>query len=189
MKNPRITHRYAKSLIDLAAEMNCLGEVVEDMKMVSGIMGESRDMRIFLKSPIIKEYKKTSVIHSLFENRVSKLTLAFFDILIKKRREEFLPQIAEEFHAQYNEKKHIMTAEVKTAIPLDDELRQKITGLIRAAAGTSQIELTEKTDPKIIGGFLLKIGDKLYDGTIIFKLNQLKRQFRENPYIGEYLLN
>ncbi len=107
------------------------------------------------------------------------------DLLAVKKRESYVPEIAEAFYELYKVHKNILTAVVTTANGLDDELRKKVYEVIKKG-NNSEVELIEKIDKNVIGGFIIRVGDKQDDTTIRTKINKLNRIFKENPYIKEY---
>ena len=116
------------------------------------------------------------VLSSIFDGKVNKLTISFFQIVTKKGREKFLLQIAKEFISNYKILKNIQTAEITSAIGLDDNLRKKVYDLIRNSTN-SEVELIEKIDKKLIGGFILRMDDKQYDASISSELRKLTQAF------------
>lgn len=185
MKGTRVATRYAKSLLRLSLEKGELEKAYADMQLVASTCKQSKDLSVFLKSPIIKTDKKAAVLHEIFGSKVSKITNEFIDIITRKRREMYLEGIANDFVAQYREHKKILTAVITTAVGLDDVLKKKVMEIVKST-GNSEVELVEKIDTNIIGGFVLTIGDKQVDASIARKLKQLTMSFSENPYIKEY---
>ena len=165
MSEYRIASRYAKSLLDLADEKGVLEDVNKDMLMFSGLASENRDLVLMLKSPVVSHDKKLAVLNKVFDGKVNELTLAIFQILTKKHREAYLPAIATEFHHQYNVRKGIEEATVTTTFKLDAKRRKEFEGIVAKISG-KKVELTEKIDEKIIGGFVLKIGDRQIDDSM-----------------------
>ena len=106
-------------------------------------------------------------------------------LLTTKRREALLESIAESFVEQYKVKKKILTAVITTASGLDEELRKKVLNIVKQSAN-SEVELIEKTNDKLIGGFVLQVGDKRVDASIAKQVRKLALSFNENPYIKEY---
>ena len=185
MSEYRIASRYAKSLLDLADEKGVLEDVNKDMLMFSGLASENRDLVLMLKSPVVAHDKKLAVLNKVFTGKVNELTLAIFQILTKKHREAYLPAIATEFHHQYNVRKGIEEATVTTTFALDAALRKEFEGIVAKISG-KKVELTEKVDENIIGGFVLKIGDRQIDDSLSSKLSALKLKFSQNPYVKEF---
>lgn len=181
MKETRIASRYAKSLLTLALEQGELENAYNDMKLVSETCDSSKDLSLLLQSPIVKPDKKTEILREIFASRLSKLSLSFIDIIIRKRREKYLEAIAREFLYQYKSHKNILTAIVTSAVGLDDKIRSEIMKIIKDSAN-AEVELVEKADKDLIGGLILKIGDKQIDASIQRKLKELGKSFKENPY-------
>jgi F-type H+-transporting ATPase subunit delta len=184
MSEIRVASRYAKSLIDLAQEKGLLEQVHADMQLFAKTVKENRDFKLFLSNPIINHGKKLAVLKSLFTGKVNDLTLRFFLLITEKNREAVLDGVATDFIRQYNELKGIEKAQVTTAVPLGAEARAQLSRKVVELTGKT-IELEEKVDPAIIGGFLLRVGDKQVDDTIRTSLRALKNKFKENPYVNK----
>ena len=178
MKETRVASRYAKSLLSLALEQGELENAYNDMKLVSETCDSSKDLSLLLQSPIIKPDKKTEILRKIFAGRLGKLSLSFIDIIIRKRRENYLEAIAREFQHQYKSHKNILTAVVTSAVGLDDKIRNEIMKIVKGSAN-AEVELVEKSDKDLIGGLILRIGDKQIDASILRKLINLRRAFSE----------
>ena len=186
MAESRVASRYVKSLLGLAVEQGALEQVHKDMQLIDKVCTTSADFARMLRSPIIKHDKKKVILENIFKGKVHKLSLAIIDILTEKNREPLLPAIAKEFHAAYNEFNGISKASVTTTIPVDAKLRGELEKIAKQLSGTEKIELLEKVDADLIGGFILNVGDKQVDASIKSKLKTLKVKFSENPYIKEF---
>jgi F-type H+-transporting ATPase subunit delta len=185
MKNTIVASRYAKSLMGLAMEKGNLEQVKDDMKLIVETCKNSREFRIFITNPIIKSDKKTAIFDQILGTSISDISSQFIKLLAKKKREIYLESISKEFLKQYNEHKQIMTAVVTTAAGLDSNLKQKVLQMVIDSTKW-EVELVEKIDPSIIGGFILEYSDKRVDTAISHKLNKLRREFKENPYIKNF---
>jgi F-type H+-transporting ATPase subunit delta len=184
MSGIRIASRYAKSLLDLCIEKGQLDAAQADMVMLKGIMDESRDLRLMLSSPVVKADKKVDILQKLFDGKLNAITMAFITLLTRKGREGYLPEIVTSFLNQLRMHQGITVAEVTSAVPLDASSRAKMMESATKMAG-GQVELVEKVDATLIGGFILKVGDKQIDSAIANRIKALKREFAENPYIAE----
>ncbi len=182
MKNHKVGIRYATALFDLVKEQNLVEEAARDMALISGVFDENREFRIFLSSPVVRPPKKKEVLKAMLGTRVSKLVLDFFMILTQRGREMHIGTIAGEFLELYKEHKGIKTAILTTAVPADDAIRTRVKNLLQAHTGKS-IELIEKVDPKLIGGFVLNFDDYRLDSSLNAQLNTLRKQYSENVYI------
>lgn len=178
----RAVVRYVKSLLGLAEERGVLDDVHNDMVLFSKVSDENPSFNAVMRSPVIRHDIKGQVLKRLFGDKANPITLAFFDIITRKNREPLLPAIAREFHRAYNEYKGVGGATITTAVPIDADLRAKIEALVKQINHTSRIELVEKIDPDMIGGFLLKVGDRQVDASLKSKLKELKVKFSQNPY-------
>lgn len=185
MSEHRIASRYAKSLLDLADEKGALEEVNKDMLMFSQLAEENRDLVLMLKSPVVAHDKKLIILNKVFTGKVHDLTLAIFQILTRKQREGYLPAIATEFHHQYNVRKGVEEATVTTTFKLDAKLRKEFESIVTQISGKS-VELTEEVNESLLGGFVLKIGDRQIDDSLSSRLSALKLKFSQNPYVKEF---
>ena len=184
MQGTRVAARYAKSFIDLTIEQGVFEEAYSDMKTILALCESNHDFINFLRSPLIKTDKKQLVLKQVFSEKLHKVTDAYIQLITSKKREIYLVEIANEFINQYKEKKKILTAVITTANGIDDIIRKEIIEIVKGT-GNSEVVLQEKINSDIIGGFILRIGDKQVDASIARKLNSLKRSFKENPYIKE----
>ena len=183
MQNTLLAQRYAKALFELAVELNKLEEVKKDMDLLMDTIAESNEFRQFLVSPVIRADKKVAVLSGIFLDKVDSITMKFFELLAKNRREPNLLIIAEEFIVIYKKHKNITTVTVKTAVSISDRLKKDILErLARYTGGT--IDLVEIVDEKLIGGFIVSIENEQYDASLLRTFNRLMKEFEENPYIS-----
>ena len=185
MKGTKAVSRYSKSLFDLSLELGVLEKVYADMKLVQDTCRENKNFVLMLKSPIIKSDKKEAILKKVFEDKVNKITMQFISIITTKKREPHLKFIAESFVSKYKEHKKVLTAVVTTAMGLDEELRKKVLQVVKNAV-KSEIELVEKVNKDLIGGFIIRVGDKQDDTSIRTKILKLNRVFSENLFIKDY---
>lgn len=181
----KVSTRYAKSLFELSLEKGLLEKVYADMQLIDTTCKQNNELILLLKSPVVKTDKKQAILKAVFGNSVQPITIDFINILATKKRESYLPEVAESFVEQYLTHKNILKAVITTAFGLDDELREKVIEEVKKAT-QSEVELIEKTDKKIIGGYILRVGDKQDDTSISRKLKLLQRTFSENPYIKDF---
>ncbi len=183
MNNPRLAIRYAKSLIDLAAERDLLNEVYKDMKFLQSTCKSNPDFVALLNSPIIDEHKKNGIIESVIAGRVIALTASFIKLLAAKSRESNLPEIICAYIDQYNEIKGIHRVKLTTALTLSEELKESFINKIKISNNIFNIELETIVDEKLIGGFVLEMDGRLLDASIMRDLKDVKKQFQNNDYI------
>lgn len=183
MNNPRLAARYAKSLIGTAIEQGQLDAVYADMKFIRFICKSNPDFVAVLKSPVFTSEKKQQLIESVTRESISQLTTLFIRLLVRKMRENALPEISEAFLEQYNQIKGIHKVKLTTSTPISPDIQNLIVDKIRTNTPIAQIELETFVNESIIGGFKLEIGDLLIDASILRDLNDVKKQFLNNDYI------
>ena len=142
MSETRVAKRYAKSLLDLGIENKIADKLYNDISLLISTIKENRQLSAFFKSPIINTDKKDAVLRGIFEGKIDKMTLAFFRIVTRKKREYYIEEIAHAFVELYKEYNHQQTAWLTTAIPADDEIRKKMLDLISKTT-SDEIELIE----------------------------------------------
>jgi F-type H+-transporting ATPase subunit delta len=186
MANSRVASRYVKSLLGLAVEQGVVEAVHADMQLFDSVCKASRDFVLMLNSPIVRHEKKKEILNRLFSGKVHKLSMSIIEILTSKNREPLLPAIATEFHKAYNDYKGIGKASITSAIPIDGKLRSDVEAIVKKLSNKSQVELEEKVDKDLIGGFILNVGDRQIDASIKNKLKALKIKFGENPFVKQF---
>lgn len=183
MLNPRVASRYAKSLLDLSIEQGQLEPVYKDMLYLQELTSKSRDFQNLLRSPVINADTKLRTIEAVTNGNITPLTTAFIRLMVNKAREAVMPEIITSFVKQYKEEKGIQTLKLTTATPVSDSVKQAIVNRVKQTGNIQNLELEEKVDPSIIGGFVLQVGDKLIDASISYDLQQIERQFENNDFI------
>jgi F-type H+-transporting ATPase subunit delta len=183
MPNLRLATRYAKSLIDLAIEKGELEKIYADMQWLNGVCKSNKDFVNLLRSPVIKGDTKKKILEAVTAGNISELTAAFNRLLIVKGRESNLPEISNAFIEAYKEKKEIHTLKLTTATPVTDSVKNAIVEQVKKTAGFKHVELEEKVDAGLIGGFVLQVGDKLVDASIAYDLRSIAKQFENNDFI------
>jgi F-type H+-transporting ATPase subunit delta len=184
MAESRVASRYARPLLELAQQQGVLPEVHSDMQLFTRTVNEHRDLKLALQNPIIKNDKKLAILNKVFGNRIHPMTATIFRIISQKNRENILEDIAREFEHQYNQLKGIQVAHVTTAVPLAPQLRGEFAQVVAEQTGKI-VQLKEHVDPELIGGYVLRVGDRQLDDSVRNSLRRLKNQFKENPYISK----
>jgi len=177
MSELQVASRYAKSLVDLAQEQNSLELIKLDIDTFIGIVGANKQLQAILKNPIINTDKKLSILNELFSS-FNPVVLSFFRIVVSKGRAEVLLGTAKEFINEYNRLKGTIKATVISASPLSEDVKTQIKQTVLQVSKTGgSVELETKINPDLIGGFVLKVGDRQIDTSIASRLSQLKKEF------------
>lgn len=177
MAQTKAASRYAKSLIDLSVERNALEALKDDMVLFSKVVDENPQLEAILQNPIVPLDKKLGILQDTFGKKVHEVTNSFFSLIVKKGRSAILFETAKQFIVQYNRLKKIVTAEVTVATALTAPQREEIVATVKKETGAAEVNIVEKTDESLIGGFILKVGDKQFDASIQGGLNKLKKDF------------
>lgn len=179
MSELRIAKRYAGSLLDQAMQGGQLQTMVSDMKTVSEVCKQSRDLKAMLKSPVVKSNKKLAVLEQVFAG-LSDLSKTLMRVLLDNKREAYLPAVADAFVAMYNEKSGIAEATVTSAHPLDTDSVETIKRYLASRLGKSQVHLNNVIDQKVIGGMVIRYEDKLLDMSVAKELKEIRKQLIYN---------
>ena len=171
----RAAIRYAKAILETAVSSGKANQVNDDMKSIINAVNSSADLKDFLASPIITSEVKMNVLSEIFGS-VQADTKSLFRLLQENKRFQILEAIATQFNAQFDEMNGVEVAKVTTAFPITAELEAKILAKAKAIS-TKKITIQNTVDPSIIGGFILRIGDKQYNASVSNRLQELKREF------------
>tara|TARA_Y100000766_G_C18841585_1_gene573410 strand:- start:139 stop:675 length:537 start_codon:yes stop_codon:yes gene_type:complete len=174
MKSTKVVIRYARAFLQYSLECKKEEKVVEEMKQLYFAIEEYSNLENFFLDPILSTEKKLKIKRNIFKD-FSKETNDLLDLLIKNKREAFLKMIVLKFIDLYNNSKGIVPATVISAVPLSIELEKEI---IKKADQLTplKIKLKKIIDPKILGGFVLRVGDLQYNASLSNRLNILKRE-------------
>ncbi len=176
MGSTRAAVRYAKAVLDLSKDTGATDAVLNDMKSIVATLGESKDLRLALQSPVIKAEDKRAVLKEVFKG-TSKETIGLIDILVDNKRVDMLGNVATSFVTLYNKSQGVQLAIVTTAIALTKEIETKVLAKVTELTGSTNVKLDNIIDESIIGGFILRVGDTQYNASIASQLGKLKREF------------
>ena len=175
MNESKISVRYAKALFGLVKEDNTLDIHRKDIELLYQCIREVPELQFAIQSPVIKVSEKISLFKEAFGESFHPIIISFINLVLENRREEYLEGICRHFLKLIRAEQGIRSAEFVTAVPLDEQLRQSIIRLI-AKKYHCQVDLHEKVDKSIIGGFILRVDDQQTDASISSKLNRIKTE-------------
>ncbi len=174
MNTNRITVRYAKALFEAALEENKSERVNNDMQLFHTISGEP-ELRNFLENPVIIPSRKQEIFNKLFRNYVDELSLKFFKLLSVNNREIYLKSIAVNYSKFYRKHFGIKSVKLVTPFPTDQKFKNEVSNII-ATEFKTKVEMTDKIDPEIIGGFILTVEGMQYDASVSSGLKSIKKE-------------
>ncbi len=183
MNDSKISVRYSRALFQSALDKKILDKVNQDMIFIAEVCRQP-EAKEFLKSPIIPPSKKEAIFHKMFGGNVEEITLSLIDLVVKNGRERYLPAIARVFIHNTLKHKGITESVLTTAVSVDAKVRKQISDLISDVFKT-KVELEEKIDSEIIGGFILRVDDKYIDASIRNKLRKIEKELKSSVITTE----
>ncbi|MDO4727944.1 MAG: ATP synthase F1 subunit delta [Bacteroidota bacterium] len=170
----RTAIRYAKAIFDTAKEVGVTKQINDDMHLVVQTLGNSAELSTFLQNPVFSVEVKKSALNEIFGG-LNKESKSLIRLLAENKRLDILGKVAKAYSDLYNQESGVQKIDVITAIPLNAELEQKVIDKAKQFTD-KKILIENKVDTSIIGGFILKIGDKQYNASVANKLQTLKRE-------------
>ncbi len=174
MKSTKSASRYAKALLEIAIEQNKVEQISGDMSYLLEANNETLDFQLLLNSPVINSDKKIAIFNEIF-GQFEDVSLSFIKLITKNRRESILPTIAKSFEEQVKEYKGIVPVTLVSATQLDENVKSSILKKIEGTV-KGQLEVKEMIDESLIGGFIIRMGDKQIDASIANQFNNLKQR-------------
>jgi F-type H+-transporting ATPase subunit delta len=170
--------RYATALFNSALKSGLVDDVHEEMTTLKNVLEENITFFNFLLSPQIRTENKQELIDATLKGSASDLFVRFLHLLVEKKRMPFIKDITEEYHHLYEKHKGVIEARVITAVPLDETTERKVIDKLQAET-KKEIRVVSVVDPGIIGGMIIKLEDRIIDGSIRFRLEKLRRELDE----------
>ena len=178
MRLSRASSRYAKAILSLAIDENKAVAVNEDMKNILVTLTNNKELRNFLSSPLVKEDQKRAGLRQVFKD-AGDVTMKTFDLLVDNKRTDILLDVATSFIVLFEDMNKREIATVTTAVAISADLEMKVLARAKELAG-KEVTLEKIVDPSILGGFVLRVGDKEINASVNNKLGELKRTFASN---------
>ena len=174
MKSTKAASRYAKALLELAIDQKKIDSILGDMVFLLEVSSESKDFELLVNSPLVKSDKKIEIFQLIFE-QFEKESMDFIKLITNNRRESMLPAIAKSFDMLVKDHRGIVPVTIITASKMDSETRDALLTKIKSSV-KGELELTERIDESLIGGFLVEMGDIQIDATVLNQFNNLKQR-------------
>lgn len=175
MDQSKINVRYAKAFFTLAKEKGLNVELRKDAELISSVCRSSSDFVLLLESPVVKISQKIKVIRSIFEGNVHPLSVNFLVLITENKREKFIPGIFRNLEDMYRREEGIRSATLTSAQPLPESIIKNIKDILEHEF-KAKVELNQKVNDELIGGFILRVEDKQFDASISTQLKKVKDQ-------------
>ena len=167
--------RYAGALYALAEESGKIDAVVKDMNGVAELVSANQDMRMLVESPAITWAEQTKAVTAVLERGgADALTVKFVGTVASNGRLHALSRIISAFLAEHARRRGEVSAEVISAVEMDDARRARVEQAVSKLAGSEKLSLSMRVDPSLIGGLVVRIGSRMIDTSIRTKLNRLE---------------
>ncbi|OAB31496.1 ATP synthase F1 subcomplex delta subunit [Flavobacterium fryxellicola] len=174
MSGTRAAIRYAKAFLDLAISEGNEPDFYKDMALISSTINSNEELSGFIQNPTISVSVKQSALAEVFASTTA-LTKSLFRLLFENKRFEILSDIVSQYIVMSDENNGFQVVKVTTAIAMDAALEAKVSAKIKEFSD-KKITIVNTIDPAIIGGFILRIGDKEYNASVANRLQVLKRE-------------
>jgi F-type H+-transporting ATPase subunit delta len=173
MRVDRVARRYAQAVFELAQENGDFDAWARDLDRIASVMAQP-EVASILRSERVRGADKTALLEQLLSGvRPTSLNLA--RVLIANDRVDYAPAIRDAFQAMLDARRGVVHARVTSAVPLADAEKAQLSNKLAAMTG-GQVDLQTEVNPDLIGGLVVRIGDRLIDGSVRAKLVALRRQ-------------
>lgn len=170
---------YAKSLLQAAESAGEVDRVIEEFdSLLDDVLIKTPKLHETLLSYRLKQEQKVDLIDKAFGDKMSRTLLNFLKVVSQHNRLDCLPAIRQELRRLFNESKGRIEVHLTSAEPIDEGLTQRIVARLKEAF-QAEIELNTRVDREILGGIVVRIGDTVYDGSVLNRLNQLHTEVLE----------
>ena len=175
MNESTIGRNYAEALLALARKDDGIEEYGELLNAVATAMTEDQTLRTFLESPKLAASHKIEILEKAFGRRVPRLFLRYIETVIQKRRQMLIPQIATEYQALLDQAENRLHANVTVAREPSEPEREAMARQLSRLFGKRVVPHIN-TNPAILGGLIVKVGDTVMDGSVRRRLSVLKQR-------------
>jgi F-type H+-transporting ATPase subunit delta len=180
----RVSYRYANSLIQLADDKKIVKKISDDAELIYNTLSSSKELRAVLKSPVVKLGEKKNVMEKIFAKKISPESLSFINFVIEKNREDILFEIFKEFLALVDKKNNVIRTKVISAVDFNDKLKQKLIADLEKKTKKTIIA-DYSINANLIGGFIVRLEDTVYDASVKNQLRLLRKKFSEEINISK----
>lgn len=170
-----VANRYAKALFEQAVSLNKVQEVYENLNKMNQTIQEVEEFKHMVASPIVTASDKKQVCAKVFGS-FAELTTNFINLVIDNGREMLMSDMLRAFEVLYFKSQKIDQVKVTTAKVMSDKQSQLVKDKLTKEFGLNDVSLDAHVDASIIGGVIIQLGDKEYDGSVLNKLKRIKQQ-------------
>ncbi|MBQ8558651.1 MAG: ATP synthase F1 subunit delta [Tyzzerella sp.] len=173
-----VSKTYGDALFAVALEENRMDEFFEAVKVVAEILRTNDEFGKLMNHPKIMKEDKVKIVEDTFSGRIPKEIVGMMTILVTKGRAEEMLSVFDYFIDLVKEEKKIGIASVTTAVQLSDKQKAKVEQRLLDTTKYETFEMNYSVDASLIGGMVIRIGDRVVDSSIKTKLYELSRELR-----------
>lgn len=170
-----VSKTYGEALFELAVEQNALEQILEEESYVKEVFAENEDLVTMLNHPKIGKEEKIQVVENIFKGKLSDTMVGFLVIVVTKERYDELPHIFQYFEDKVKEYKNIGVVNVTTAVELTEVQKEQLNKRLLEVTTFKQLEFNYIVNPNIIGGMVLRIGDRIVDSSIRTEIDHMAK--------------
>jgi len=179
VKDRKLATRYARALLASLPEGPAAEEADRFLGALSQAMDESDDFRGLMFDPAVPSSARKSVLRSLAEQANMPVQVGnFLATIVDHSRASSIVSIAEVFHGEREKQAGIVAAEITTAWPLTEDLKQRTLQVLEQMTGR-KVRLTAQVQPEVLGGAVTRVGSEIHDGSLKTQLDQLRRKMTQ----------
>jgi len=175
MASDPLVRSYAEALFQVARAEETLDRVEEELTRLSRSLDSNAELREFLSNPQISSDGKKSALFQIFGGKVSPITLHWMNMVVDQGRQRRLPALIEAFLTLTEDARDKVTAEVITSIPLSEDLTKRLEQELSKVT-KKRVFLKPMVDDSILGGVIVKIENKVIDGSVKHRLEEIKNE-------------
>ncbi len=174
-----ISKTYGDALFDLALEENRIDDYVAEVDALLTIFRDNPELSKLLNHPKISKEEKITVVGQIFEGKISKELLGLINMIVEKDRNNAMEDIFSYFIDRVKEYKNIGVAKVTSAIELSDAQKSQVEKRLLETTGYVKFEISYDVDKDLIGGMVIRIGDRVVDSSIRTRLYELTKELNK----------
>lgn len=160
-----LVETYTQTLLELAEQSGIVDAVATDLENVSALLSREPSFQAFLSSPYFAERTKRDLVHKVLADNLDRMTLNFLSVVIDHNRGALLPEMIDRYRQLHRARRGYRTVTAVVAKPLRDDQKDRLAGDL-AAAMDAKVDLEMRVDPSLIGGVILRFGDRMLDNSV-----------------------
>ncbi|MHB1405922.1 MAG: F0F1 ATP synthase subunit delta [Desulfitobacteriaceae bacterium] len=180
MLSGALARRYAQALFELGVEASSLDQIQGELLGLTELVRTYDEVGQVLYHPHISLTEKKSLMDKLMGDQVGETVRNFLYLLIDRRRQNLLPLIAREFTQLADDKRQVIEAKIASAVSLTPSQEERLQRELSRLTG-KDVRLKSELRPELIGGLLVQVGDRVFDGSVAHSIERMREELRKTP--------